>query len=59
MLSVHAQEENTTDGLDVHIGTPTMKYMQDFGYDKDHIIQLATITLPRAAREYGNGVLLG
>lgn len=36
-----------------------MKYMQDFGYDKDHIIQLATITLPRAAREYGNGVLLG
>ena len=59
VLSVHAQEENTTDNVDVHIGTPTHKYMQDFGYDKDHIIQLATITLPRGRREYGNGVILG
>ena len=38
VVSVHSEELDTTDGFDVHIGLPTVKYMQGFGYDKDHII---------------------
>lgn len=59
VVSVHAEETNTSDGFDVHIGTPSMKYTQGFGYDKDHIIQLATMTLPRARKSYGENVVLG
>lgn len=59
VVSAHTEKTDTSDGLGVHYGIPSMKYMQGFGYDRDHIIQVATMTLPRARREYGNGVLLG
>lgn len=57
--AIHSDEFNTADKSNVHLGKPTRKYYQDFGYDESNIIQLATITVPRSERELGGTALLG
>jgi len=59
VTSVYSDVLNTENEAKVHLGIPTRKYAQGFGYDADHIIQLATITVPRGDKELGGQVTLG
>ena len=38
VTAIHSDELNTADKANVHLGLPTRKYYQDFGYDDSHII---------------------
>ena len=58
LQSVHSDELNTADKSNVHLGLPSRKYYQGFGYDENHIIQLATVTIPRSERELGGSAFL-
>ena len=50
---------NTANDANVHYGLPTRKYVQGEGYDNNHIIQLATYTIPRTEAELGGVLILG
>ena len=53
MTSVYSDLLQTSQSSGVLLGKPTRKYAQGFGYDETHVLQLATITAPRGARELG------
>ena len=59
VTSIHTDVLNTANDENILFGIPTRKYMQGFGYDEDHVIQLATITIPRGDKELGGVVTLG
>lgn len=59
MKNVYSDVLNTENEAKVHLGIPTRKYAQGFGYDENHIIQLATITIPRGEKELGALATLG
>ena len=59
VLSVYTDVLNTANEANIHLGVPTRKYAQGFGYDSSHVIQLATITIPRGEKELGGNTTLG
>lgn len=59
LKTVFSDITNTANKANIHLGVPTRKYAQGYGYDDSHIIQLATITIPRGEKELGGVVTLG
>lgn len=59
LKTVYSDITNTANKANIHLGVPTRKYAQGYGYDKSQIIQLATITVPRGEKELGGVVTLG
>jgi hypothetical protein len=59
VAGIYSDVLNTANDAEVHLGIPTRKYAQGFGFDSDHIIQLATITIPRGDKEIGGQTTLG
>ena len=57
--SVYSDVLNTANEANIHLGIPTRKHTQGFGYDSNHIVQLATITVPRGEKELGGNTTLG
>jgi len=59
LKTVYSDITNTANKANIHLGVPTRKYAQGYGYDDSQIIQLATITIPRGEKELGGVVTLG
>jgi len=58
VTDVYSDIINTANEANIFFGVPTIKYMQGFGYDESHIIQLGTLTIPRGEQEFGGTATL-
>ena len=51
--------DSTDDTATIKVEQPNIRYMQAEGYDSNHIIQLATMQIPKGEKELGEPVTLG